>query len=462
MAERKPGPVKPPVIEGVARPAPAKPDPAPATPKPESKPEAIIPPAAKADPKPAPRPEPAKPEPAKPEVSKPEPPRSPPNTGINKPSGPPPSFARRPPEPEFSWPLLAGVAIGAAILGTILTYLVGNIIALPSHIPQIADPAPQLVAQDERLDSLEQQLAALQTSAGKTQQSLDATLVQLDSGLAELRQSIEDVRGAIPAPVTVDLSGIEVDLKTLKSRIDALSAGVSGGDADAITQSLSTIDSNIAALTTRLDGVDGRLTAIDATSTALRTDLEATRKLLNDHIASALPNEIGPQLKLPLILSGLETAFASGKPFAIELQSLATILPDLVVSERLALAAPNGLIRPDALEQKFTALLPEILAARSGSKGNWANDALDWLKSVLALRPATETEGDTPEAIASRLEGAMDRHDYQAAASLLASLPAEMRAAAGTLGADIAAHADADALVAELRTRALAVAGPAP
>ncbi len=457
MAERKPGPVKPPVIEGVARPAPAKPDPVPEAPTPEIQAETVVPPSAKVEPKPAPRPEPAKPEPAKPE-----PPRSPPNTGINKPSGPPPSFARRPPEPETSWTLLGGVAVAGAILGTILTYLVGNIVSLPSRVQQIADPAPQLVAQDERLDSVEQQLASLQASASKTQQSLDATLVQLDTGLADLRKSIADVRGAIPAPVTVDLSGIESDLKTLKSRVDALSAGVSGGDADAITQSLSAIDANIAALTTRLDGVDGRLTAVDATATALRTDLEAARKLLNDHIASALPNEVGPQLKLPLILSGLETAFASGKPFALELQSLGTVLPDLVVSERLTLAAPTGLIRPDALEQKFTELLPEILSARSGSKGNWADDALDWLKSILALRPASETEGDTAEAIASRLEGAMDRHDYQAASALLAALPAEMRSAAGTLGADIAAHADADTLVADLRARALAVAGPTP
>ena len=218
-------------------------------------------------------------------------------------------------------------------------------------------------------------------------------------GLAELRQSIEDVRGAIPEPVTVDLSGIEAELKTLKSRIDALSAGVSGGDADAITQSLSTIDTNIAALTTRLDGVDGRLTAVDATATALRTDLEAARKLLGDHITSALPNEIGPQLKLPLILSGLETAFASGKPFTLELQSLSSILPDLPVTARLIEAAPQGLVRPDALEQSFNAVLPDILSARSGSSGSWTDDALGWLKALLALRPAVETEGDTPEAV---------------------------------------------------------------
>ena len=270
------------------------------------------------------------------------------------------------------------------------------------------------------------------------------------------------MRAAIPAPVTVDLSGVETEIKTLKSRIDALAAGASGADAEAIAQSLASLDQTIGAIGTRLDGVDGRLSAVDGTAASLRTDLEATRKLLSDHISSALPSEVGPALRLPLILSGLETAFASGRPFTLELDALAAILPELVVSERLSSAAPTGLMRPETLLQKFEATLPEILAARAGSKGDWTSDALDWLKSVLALRPAEETEGDSPDAVISRLEGAMARRDYQAASDLMAALPAEMRAAAGTLGADIAAHADADGLLTQLRTRALAGGEPKP
>ena len=38
---------------------------------------------------------------------------------------------------------------------------------------------------------------------------------------------------------------------------------------------------------------------------------------LSDHIDTALPNEVGPALKLPLILSGLESAFLTGKPFLV-------------------------------------------------------------------------------------------------------------------------------------------------
>jgi hypothetical protein len=100
--------------------------------------------------------------------------------------------------------------------------------------------------------------------------------------------------------------------------------------------------------------------------------------------------------------------------------------------------------------------VPDILAGRTGaSTGDWARDAVEWAKAILALRPAEEIEGDTPEAIVSRLEGAVDRHDFTTAAVLLAQLPEPMRLAAGEIGEAIAAHADAEAFVANLRAQAL-------
>ncbi len=73
----------------------------------------------------------------------------------------------------------------------------------------------------------------------------------------------------------------------------------------------------------------------------------------------------------------------------------------------------------------------------------------------MALRPAEEIAGDTPEAVVSRLEGAVKRHDFASAATLLAQLPQPMQAAAGELGAAIAAHAAADTFLAGLRAQAL-------
>jgi hypothetical protein len=100
--------------------------------------------------------------------------------------------------------------------------------------------------------------------------------------------------------------------------------------------------------------------------------------------------------------------------------------------------------------------VPDILAGRTAeSTGDWGQDALEWAKALLALRPAEEIEGDTPEAIVSRLEGAVSRHEFEAATALLVQLPEPMQAAAGDLGAAIASHAAAQSFVAGLRAQAL-------
>ncbi len=357
---------------------------------------------------------------------------------------------RNPPPARLprTWPLLGGVAVGGAVLGTVLTYLMATALPLPSR-QTTPDLQPELTAQGEKLDALSAGLTDLQASTTRTQISLDATIVQLDSGFAAANQAIAEVRAAIPeAQPPVDLAPLEAELRTLQAQIDAISAGASGGDASAIAQSIAELETGIGSLTTRLNGVD-------STVTALRTDLEAARQTLSDHIDTALPNEVGPALKLPLILSGLESAFLTGKPFQQELQSLDSVLPDFPVPETLSAAAETGLVRPDTLASRFETVIPEILAARDVSNVDWTQSAVDWAKGLLALRPIGEIEGDSPEAIVSRLEMAMVRRDYAAASALFDQLPQRMRDAGALVAADIGVHAEAARLVADLRSRAL-------
>ncbi len=366
---------------------------------------------------------------------------------------PPPGTRQQTPRTDASspnWPLLGGVAVGGAVLGTILTYLLANALPLPMRGPDVPDLQPELTAQGQKIDALSGTLTSLQNSTSRTQQSLDATIVQLDTGLADVNKSIADVRAAIPEPATpVDLAPLETQMRTMQAQLDAIAAGASGADAGAIAESIASLETGITSLTTRLNGVD-------STVASLRTDLDAARNALTQHIDSALPNEVGPALKLPLILSGLEGAFATGRPFQEELTALQSVLPEFVISGTLTSSSAAGLIRPDALYAKFEAALPEILAARDTSGQDWTQNATDWVKSLLALRPAEEMDGDSPEAVVSRLEGAMERRDYATALSLIDALPQAMRDKAALVSADIRVHAEAAKLVADLRARALA------
>jgi hypothetical protein len=348
------------------------------------------------------------------------------------------------------WSAISIAAIAGALLGAGLTYLLAAWIALPSSTPPIPDPAPELAEQSARLTGLEQRLAPLEEASIDTRVSLDATITQLDTGFADVRRSIGEVRAAIPPPTTVDLSGIEAELRTLESRLDATAAGASSEDAAALAQSL-------AALTTRLGALDRQMTQTDAAIEGLVADLAAAKAAIAAQTRSIGGADVGPAVKLPLIVSGLESAFAAGRPYAAELASLTAILPDLSVPKTLEVNAQAGLARPDDLANRFSAAVPAILAGRTGSPtGDLGQDALEWAKALLALRPAGEIEGDTPEAVISRLEGAMQRRDSIAAAALLKQLPEPMRQAAGPLAAEIEAHAEAEAFVAALRAQALA------
>lgn len=416
MAERKAGPVKPPVIDLTARETP-------------------VPPAAE----------------AVPAASEPE-------EGAGATGATETAESARPflagwemPELELpEWAPLAGATLGGAMLGTALTFALANFVALPSPLARIPDPAPQFEAQAEHLQSLDTRLTGLGKASARTQVSLDATIAQLDAGLTELRQAIADAKAAIPAPASVDLSGIEGQLRALKARVDAIDAGASSPDAEALAQNIAGLESGLAGLNTQLAGAQDKLGTLDAGLSGLRTALAA-------HLAATMPTEIGPAVKLPLLLSGLEAAFTAGRPFTGELAALRQVMPELEISSDLSEAAASGLTRPEALLERFDAALPEMLGKRVGaSSGDWAQDAIDWAKALLALRPTGEIAGDTPEAIVTRLHGAMSRRNFGAATALMEQLPEPMRQAAGTLPAELAAHAAADSLVAELRTRALA------
>lgn len=428
MAERKSGPVKPPVIELTAREAEK---PAAATTARGKAAEAAEATAAEA---PAAAEEPVRPAP--------------------------------PPRPQarlaMPWSAISIAAVAGALLGAGLVYGLGNWLPLPNQRPMIADPAARLDATDSSLNDIKtrlaaieeqsQRLAAVEEQGKRTQVSLDATIAQLDSGLNEVRQAV----AAVPT-AAADLAPLETQLKGLEDRLTAIGAGASSADAAALAKTISSIEAGIAELRTQLTALDQRVAATDNAISGLKGDVSATQTAISTQNQTLGGADIGPAVRLPLMVSGLETAIANGRPFAAELAGLKALLPDLAVPGPVEASAAEGLPRPDAVATQFTAAVPNVLAGRAAvSTGDMGEDALEWMKGLLALRPVGEVAGDTPEAIVSRLEAAVGRHDFKAAAELLAQLPPAMQAGAGSSGADITKLAAAEGFVAELRSRALA------
>ena len=406
--DKKPtGPVKPPVLD-------LKPRPAGATAEAKPGPEKSAPPPPKSDPV---KPDPAKAEASKPESTMPEPPR-------------PAPAAAEAPRPGFAF----GAALAGGILGLAAAYGLAWFGYWPSA-PVAPPPA------DPRLAQFASAIPELETVTRTTQSEL-ATLTQR---LGALESTPPDA----PAAAPVDLSGVETDIAALAARIDRLAATPSAATTD--SAEVDGLREDVAALTTRLDEIAARLGTTEAGLTRLDTSVSATAATLADQ-----PGQIGAVLQLPLILSSLESAFATGRPYAAELAALRGAMPGTNVPASLVNAADTGLARPDMIATRFAEVLPAMLAGRPAAPdAQWQDGALDWLASAIALRPTGEIEGDTPEAVMSRLEGAIARRDFLAADTLLTALPPPMRAAADDVPALVAAQAEAARFLTALRTSAL-------
>ncbi len=419
MAERKSGPVRPPVIDLTAKPATRPRPPADEAANPgeaEAADAAVAGDAAESAPE-APRP-------------------------------PPRPLARL----AMPWSAISIAAVGGAMLGTLLTYAAVNVVALPDSRPVIADPSAQLAAQDQAIAELAARLAAAEAASKATETSAAQAATATAADLEALRQQL----AATPAPTTVDLAPLEAQVASLEDSIAAISAGASGADATALADTISGLDAGLGEIRATLDTLTQRMATAEQSVVTLSGEVDATRSAVTAQTNMIGSSDIGPAVRLPLMVSGIESAFANGRPYSAELDGLVTLLPDLAVPDAIRGAAVGGLPRPDTVAVAFTEAVPAILAGRTAlTSGDLTQDALEWAKGLLALRPMDETDGDTPEAIVSRLEAAVARRDFVAATALLDQLPEPMQAAAGESASGIRTLAAADGFIAALRTTAL-------
>ncbi|MFD2647704.1 hypothetical protein ACFSX5_07875 [Devosia albogilva] len=331
----------------------------------------------------------------------------------------------------------SGSAVLAAIGGGVIGLAAAYGLAWAGLWPTQPVPPPP---EDPRLGQFSASLGELETVASTTQ-----------SELAALNQRLAALETAEPSPVAaaepVDVAGLEADIAALAGRIDSLSQQPAPS---ADPEALASLEEQLGALGGRLDEVAARLGTAEAELRTLDTAVAEANQTL-----SAQPEDIAAVLQLPLIVSGLETAFTMGRPYESELSALRAAMPELSIPAPVADAAATGLARPDTIETELRNAVPAMLAGRPGDPdANWQDGALDWFSSAIALRPIGEVEGDSPEAVLSRLEAAVARRDFIAADELMGELPDSMRAAAGELPRRIAAQAEAARLLSTVRAGA--------
>ena len=390
MAERKTGPVKPPTIDLVARSA----DDAAAVPSSTS---------------PMPDPEAASPPPLR-ETAVPPPGSDRDDVAFAASAG---TTGEHPPPLPMGrdWGAVATAAGLGAVGGVVLVYILGALLPLPMRAPY-PDPTPDLAAQSARLSALEE-AAGLASTADTSR----------DAAIEALSSRIDGLPTDAVAPAEVDALAQRV--QALGGRVDALAAGVSSADAGALGESIARLEAELG---------------------TLREEVAA-------RAAEPPPEPTPPPAPTAdAAVAALAAAFLTGAPYTA---ALAALPSTVTVPENVVAAADDGLRPPGEIAVALSAAVPAMIAARPvPPEQSWQDGAVDWLGDLLALRPSGEVPGDTPEAVLARLEAAAARQDMAGAADLMDKLPEPMRAAAGTLPADLALHRDAQALLRALRAGA--------
>ena len=427
MADKKPGPVKPPIIDAKPRPAdkPAAEKPA-TTARPAAKPA----PETQSS-KPAPETAGAATKPAAPQA---------PKADSSAPKAPPRSSTTDAAPPLL--PLAAAAAAGA-LIGLALAYGIASF----GLWPQQGDSAP-LAALDSRMSSLETALATQQADDGDLATRLDAVTGQL-AGI-EAREPVSTEGLAAQA----DFDTLAERIAGLSTRIDAVAAGAAGEAAGEVATTLSDISEEVGILTQRLETIEPQIARLD--SFAARLDDLDTR-IADQADFDAVAAERDRVAQLPAALGALETAILAGDPFASQLAALETLLP-LDITENVRTAAASGVTPPAGLLAQFRAAIPAILAARpQDENAGWAETLFDQAAATLALRP---TDGETPEGRVGRTEAALASGDLEAAQAAFTTLPEPMRAAVPGFAERLAETRAAQALLAAARTANPLAAGP--
>lgn len=459
MAQKQSGPVKPPTLDMQARkPSPRTPSKSADAAQSASTEET----AAKPDPAPRPSDSP-KTEPAA--------------------SSRPAQSRGAPESPQFPLlPAALSAATGAALAVLIILGLASTGL-LSGLMPQTSSgDSERLTFAEEQVsealvgfNALNRQVSDLSARFDTAQSGTSDTLDQLASRQDELDATLEN----LPAPETtaeIDFSPLETRIDQLDNRLAALQSGASPEQADALASDLADLRAGLEVLSGQVSTLSLDVAELDnnltVTSQGLMSESEVITSLQAE-IASlksdpALPYSDTQLLRLPLALSGLETALEGGRPFVAELQSLLTLVPQLSASDELNTAAEAGLPGPGQLVTAFSRDVPSIMAARpvdpdaSMVDGLWAR-----AQAMFAIRPTGETGADPVSDALARAEDALANRRFAAAAEALSQLPVPMQAAAGETLTAITLMAEAETLLADARASVLVsstppAAAPAP
>ena len=300
--------------------------------------------------------------------------------------------------------IAAGLGYGAAYLG----YLPGQSVDIETPLAglseQIAAQTDALTALTERTGTIEAQIAALPEPPEPVDLSPLATRIEaLDAGVAANGQSLQGLADRVAYLETLPLG--------------------TGDGAD----NSAAIAAAVAQMQAALQEQSAELAAQQAENAAMGAEIQDIAAAAEERIAAA---EARAEARVggataQAALGQLRIAVATGAPFAGALADVAGGA-GVPVPEALQNAAATGVPTLDDLQSAFPAAARAALpiAIRETAGAGTMNRVTAFLQSQVGGRSLEPQEGDSPDAILSRAEAALQSGDVAAALAEITTLPA--------------------------------------
>ncbi len=345
---------------------------------------------------------------------------------------------------------------------------------------------------DEQVNALRERLGSQIDGLSAQTKLLDNQQKTFEQQQAQLLQNIDSISQQLtnlPASpdIGAELTPIQESISNLTTRLNAIAAGSTSEDAAKLGADIAQIQADFlnlpefiqtqvqaglvlqnSALKTEIEQIASAMTVLDKRLAPAIAAIEANAKNIStldqtpsDEVQSNQNQTLQASLYLPLALMGMETALANGQRFDAELQSLALYLPSLEIPALVDEMSLNSRPLPSIIIENFNRTIPAMLSAKpKNPDAGWIQQLGDNMRSLLALRPVGQTEGeqtvgDQTENLVSQIEAAINRSDFTAAANLVSQLPPSMILALGELNSQILALGNANNLLNQARSLTL-------
>ncbi len=340
---------------------------------------------------------------------------------------------------------------GAGAISLVASAVVGGLVALAGYGALNAagivgpgtniTPVADLGSMESEIAALREKVAALEATpapAGSTDPRIDTLETRVGAVEAEAASLRETLAAASPGGQAGD-SALAARVETLESRLAEAPAAAGGTESPVIAQLSGKVDAGLEGVNAAIASTGEKIAAVESRVGAL----EQTVANVREEVAAEADS--GKDAARLIAANALKTAAAEGRPFAdvmAPVEALAGAGPQI---EILKTQAASGLARPADLLASFEPAASAILALDAPKPKGMLDGLLANARSLVKVEPAGPLEGNTNEAIVSRIRAALQAGDLATALKQWESLPEAARAVSSEWGGKLKVRVEAGA-----------------